>query len=67
MSPSAQRIDVHQHVVPDFYQAELAKAGIADAGGRALPDWTPESALELMAAQRTAARLVFKLVQPGTD
>ncbi|WP_248506300.1 amidohydrolase family protein [Streptomyces sp. D2-8] len=48
MSPSAQRIDVHQHVVPDFYRNELAKAGIADAGGRALPDWSPESALQLM-------------------
>lgn len=48
MSPSAQCIDVHQHVVPDFYRAELAKAGIVDAGGRALPDWSPESALRLM-------------------
>ena len=48
MSPSVQRIDVHQHVVPAFYRAELAKAGIADAGGRTLPDWSPESALRLM-------------------
>ncbi|MER6161490.1 amidohydrolase family protein [Streptomyces sp. NPDC001868] len=48
MSPSAQRIDVHQHVVPDFYLAQLERACIADAGGRALPHWSAESALELM-------------------
>ncbi|MFI6376127.1 amidohydrolase family protein [Streptomyces sp. NPDC050546] len=42
------RIDVHQHIVPPFYRDLLAEAGIAEAGGRALPDWSPWSALELM-------------------
>lgn len=58
MSPSAQRIDVHQHVVPDFYRHELARAGIADAGGRALPDWSAESALRLMDLLETATAIV---------
>ncbi|MCX4767781.1 amidohydrolase [Streptomyces sp. NBC_01275] len=44
----ASRIDVHQHLVPSFYRDLLAKAGIAEAGGRALPDWSPQAALELM-------------------
>ncbi|MFF3503205.1 amidohydrolase family protein [Streptomyces sp. NPDC003247] len=58
MSPSAQRIDVHQHVVPGFYRDELARAGITDAGGRALPDWSPESALRLMDLLDTATSIV---------
>ncbi|MFJ5780016.1 amidohydrolase family protein [Streptomyces sp. NPDC093094] len=65
MSPSARRIDVHQHVVPDFYRDELAKAGIADAGGRALPDWSPESALRLMDLLRTATS-ILSVSTPGT-
>ncbi|MGW5134840.1 amidohydrolase family protein [Streptomyces sp. NPDC004135] len=65
MSPSAQRIDVHQHVVPDFYREELAKAGIADAGGRALPDWSPESALRVMDLLGITTSIV-SVSTPGT-
>ncbi|MER8015162.1 amidohydrolase family protein [Streptomyces griseoluteus] len=65
MSPSAQRIDVHQHVLPDFYRDELAKAGIADAGGRALPGWSPESALELMDLLGIATSIV-SVSTPGS-
>ncbi|WP_247195692.1 hypothetical protein [Streptomyces sp. GESEQ-35] len=39
------RVYVHQHIVPPFYRDLLAKAGSAEAGGRALPDWKPEAAL----------------------
>jgi 6-methylsalicylate decarboxylase len=38
------RIDVHQHVIPDFYRAALRAAGIAEADGRALPGWTAGAA-----------------------
>ncbi|MEU6621633.1 amidohydrolase family protein [Streptomyces litmocidini] len=65
MSPSAQRIDVHQHVVPDFYRDELAEAGIADAGGRALPAWNPESALQLMDLLGTTTS-ILSVSTPGT-
>ncbi|MFC9492700.1 amidohydrolase, partial [Streptomyces hydrogenans] len=65
MSPSAQRIDVHHHVVPTFYRDELAKAGIADAGGRALPDWSPESALHLMDLLGTTTS-ILSVSTPGT-
>ncbi len=27
------RVDVHQHVIPDFYRDALTKAGIGEAGG----------------------------------
>ncbi|AUA15431.1 amidohydrolase family protein [Streptomyces sp. SID8382] len=65
MTHSAQRIDVHQHVVPPFYRDELARAGIADAGGRALPDWSPESALELMDLLGIATA-ILSVSTPGT-
>ena len=43
-----RRIDVHQHVVPPQYASWLRALGISDAGGRELPPWSVEEALELM-------------------
>ncbi|MFE2296681.1 amidohydrolase family protein [Streptomyces sp. NPDC059445] len=65
MTPSAQRIDVHQHIVPTFYRDALTKAGIAEAGGRALPDWSAASALELMDVLDTRAA-ILSVSTPGT-
>ncbi|MGW6054372.1 amidohydrolase family protein [Streptomyces sp. NPDC055189] len=61
----AQRIDVHQHIVPTFYRDALTKAGIAEAGGRALPDWSAASALELMDLLDTRAA-ILSVSTPGT-
>lgn len=41
-------VDVHQHLIPGFYRAAPNAAGIGAAGGRALPDWSPEAALAHM-------------------
>ncbi|MEV6164330.1 amidohydrolase family protein [Streptomyces sp. NPDC052052] len=65
MTHSAQRIDVHQHTVPAFYRDVLAKAGIGEAGGRALPDWSAASALELMDLLGTRAA-ILSVSTPGT-
>lgn len=65
MTTPAGRIDVHQHIVPAFYRDLLAKAGIAEAGGRALPDWSPESALESMDLLGTDTAIV-SVSTPGT-
>lgn len=46
MNPS--RIDTHQHIVPPFYAAWLRSHGIQAAGGRQLPEWSAEGALDLM-------------------
>lgn len=59
------RIDVHQHLVPEFYRDALRAAGIADAGGRAVPEWSPEPALALMDEIGTAAALL-SVSAPGT-
>jgi predicted TIM-barrel fold metal-dependent hydrolase len=41
------RIDTHLHVVPPAYAAWLRRLGVT-AGGREIPDWSVEAALELM-------------------
>lgn len=65
MAAGPHRIDVHNHLVPPFYRDLLAEAGIADAGGRALPDWSPQAALELMDLLGTATAIV-SVSTPGT-
>ncbi|WAZ19407.1 amidohydrolase [Streptomyces cinnabarinus] len=60
-----RRVDVHQHLVPAFYRDLLAKAGIAEAGGRALPAWSPETAIEAMDLLGTATALL-SVSTPGT-
>lgn len=41
------RIDTHHHVVPPRYRQWLQDKGIS-AGGKAIPEWTTDAALELM-------------------
>lgn len=65
MTDAAGRVDVHQHIVPSFYRGLLAKAGIAEAGGRALPEWSPQAALELMDLLGTTTAIV-SVSTPGT-
>ena len=65
MSAAPHRIDVHQHILPPFYRDALAASGIADAGGRALPEWGPDAALELMDLLGTATGIV-SVSTPGT-
>ncbi|MCD2191805.1 amidohydrolase [Actinomycetospora endophytica] len=59
------RIDVHQHLLPRDYVAALERHGIAEAGGRALPEWSPESAVAMMDQHRIATG-VLSLSTPGT-
>lgn len=62
MTPA--RIDVHQHVVPPFYAAWLRSKGLHEAGGRELPAWSVEDALELMDANGIASA-VLSVSTPG--
>jgi predicted TIM-barrel fold metal-dependent hydrolase len=62
---SANRIDVHQHLIPPAYRRALAGHGITEVGGRDLPDWTVEAALSVMDDLGTAAA-VLSVSAPGT-
>jgi len=59
-----RRIDVHQHILPDGYAAELRSRGVAEAGGRALPAWSADAALQLMDANDIASA-VLSVSTPG--
>ncbi|MBS9534738.1 amidohydrolase [Mycobacterium sp. M1] len=59
------RIDTHQHLIPPDYRKALRKAGIDEAGGRALPDWSPEAALQTM-ADLNVGTAVVSVSTPGT-
>jgi predicted TIM-barrel fold metal-dependent hydrolase len=59
------RIDTHHHIVPPAYRKALQKAGIDDAGGRAVPDWSVDAALETMAALNVGTG-IMSVSAPGT-
>jgi predicted TIM-barrel fold metal-dependent hydrolase len=59
------RIDTHQHMIPPDYRKALQKAGVDESGGRALPDWSPESALQTM-AELDIATAILSVSTPGT-
>jgi predicted TIM-barrel fold metal-dependent hydrolase len=59
----ANRIDVHTHMIPDFYRAAAIKAGAVPAQGR-YPDWSPERALKMM-EDHDIQTLVTSVAYPG--
>ena len=63
--PSPRRIDIHFHLIPQFYQDAVYEAGAGPAIGR-YPDWSPELALELMDKSGIEVALM-SLAQPGVQ
>lgn len=59
------RIDTHHHAVPADYRKALQKAGIDEAGGRQVPEWSPEGSLATMAALDVATA-ILSVSTPGT-
>ena len=60
---TTRRIDTHQHIVPPAYAAWLAAHGL-DAGGRAIPRWSADAALELMEGAGIASA-ILSVSTPG--
>jgi len=60
---AAGMIDVHLHLIPQFYREAVYEAGTGPAIGR-YPDWTPALALELM-DKHWIALAMLSLGQPG--
>ena len=59
------RIDTHQHLIPPDYRKALQRAGIDGSGGRALPDWSAETALQTM-AELGVDSAILSVSTPGT-
>jgi predicted TIM-barrel fold metal-dependent hydrolase len=59
------RVDTHHHLIPPDYRNALQKAGIDDAGGRALPDWSPDGSLQVM-AELDIGTAILSVSTPGT-
>lgn len=59
------RIDTHHHMIPPDYRKALRQAGIDEAGGRALPDWSPEGSLRTM-DELGVATAILSVSTPGT-
>jgi 6-methylsalicylate decarboxylase len=59
------RIDTHHHLIPPEYRTALQKAGIYEAGGRALPDWSPDASLQTM-AELDIGTAILSVSTPGT-
>jgi predicted TIM-barrel fold metal-dependent hydrolase len=59
------RIDTHHHVIPPDYRKALQKAGLGEAGGRAVPDWSPEASLQAM-AELDVGTAILSVSTPGT-
>jgi predicted TIM-barrel fold metal-dependent hydrolase len=60
---AAGMIDVHFHLIPQFYREAVYEAGTGPAIGR-YPDWTPALAIELM-DKHWIALAMLSLGQPG--
>jgi predicted TIM-barrel fold metal-dependent hydrolase len=58
-------IDTHHHMIPPAYRDMLRRAGIDEAGGRALPDWSPEGSLQTM-AELDVGTAIVSVSTPGT-
>ena len=60
---AAGKIDVHFHLIPQFYREAVYEAGSGPAIGR-YPDWTPDLALDLM-DKHGIALAITSIAQPG--
>lgn len=59
------RIDTHHHLIPPDYRKALQQAGLLEAGGRALPEWSPEASLQAM-AELGVGTAILSVSTPGT-
>ena len=62
---SSRRIDIHFHLIPQFYKDAAYESGTGPAIGR-YPDWSPERALQAMDAFGIETALT-SLAQPGVQ
>ncbi|WP_310784696.1 amidohydrolase family protein [Mycobacterium sp. Z3061] len=60
------RIDTHHHMIPEVYRKALRTAGIGGAGGRDLPQWSPQESLQTM-TELGVDTAILSVSAPGTS
>ncbi|KQH77190.1 amidohydrolase [Mycobacterium gordonae] len=60
------RIDTHHHMIPEVYRKALRTAGIDAAGGRDLPQWSPQESLQTM-RELGVDTAILSVSAPGTS
>ncbi|MGQ0597512.1 amidohydrolase family protein [Aquabacterium sp.] len=58
------RIDVHSHLIPDFYRQAMTDYNVAGDGGIPIPSWTPSAAVNFMDKFGIQTQVV-SLSEPG--
>ena len=58
------RIDVHHHVLPEFYIEAQRSAGITSTAYRGFPEWTPQHSLDVMDNEEISTS-VLSFTSPG--
>lgn len=61
---SRYRIDVHCHIVPDFYRLSLTANGVTESGGVPFPAWSPALAVDFMNRYGIQTQIV-SVSEPG--
>ena len=64
MAKATNRIDVHHHVLPEFYKDAQRAVGITGSAYRAFPDWTEDKSLALM-DRESIATTILSFTSPG--
>jgi 6-methylsalicylate decarboxylase len=64
MNVSQNRVDVHHHVLPEFYKDAQRAIGITGSAYRAFPEWSVEKSLALMEHQGIATT-ILSFTSPG--
>lgn len=59
------RIDTHHHAIPPFYRDLLRQKGLDEAGGREVPQWSPEGSLRTM-RELDVDTAILSVSTPGT-
>lgn len=64
MAPPATRIDVHHHLLTEFYKDAQRAVGLTGTAYSGFPDWTPEKSLAVM-DRHGIATAILSFTSPG--
>ena len=59
ISSSPFRVDIHHHLIPDFYVSALKQQGVQALHGAGFPKWSEGQSLELMDPYGIAAAITL--------